>query len=96
LRLSVYETRTGGGGNFKIKERWGKTFQQIPAGTDVEITTGHFSGLPIASIYSSLQPATRSFVLSGEDGEIIWSRQTMSTYSAIMLSVRDFNPRRQG
>jgi outer membrane protein assembly factor BamB len=90
LRLSVYETRAGGSGNLKIKERWGRTFQQIPAGADVDITTGHFSGLANRVDIFLSTARDRSFVLSGEDGEIIWSRTDLYIFGN-HASVRDFN-----
>jgi outer membrane protein assembly factor BamB len=91
LRLSVYETRgTIEAKNLQVVERWGVTFSDISANTNVTITTGRFSGLSNRIDIFISTPRDRSIMLSGSDGAILWSRSDVFTFGN-NPSVRDFN-----
>ncbi len=91
LRLVVYDSRGSvTAKNLQIVERWGVTFPDIPANTDVEITTGRFGGLSNRVDIFLSTPRGRSLVLSGADGTILWTRPDVFVFGN-HASVRDFN-----
>ncbi len=91
LRLSVYETRGSvEGKTLQVIERWGVTFSDISANTNVAITTGRFSGLTNRIDIFLATPRNRSVMLSGTDGSILWSRSDVFTFGN-NPSVKDFN-----
>lgn len=91
LRLSVYETRGSvDSKNLQVVERWGVTFSDISANTNIAITTGRFSGLANRIDIFLTTPRDRSMMISGSDGSILWSRSDVFTFGN-NASVRDFN-----
>lgn len=91
LRLVVYDTRGSvANGELRAIERWGRTFDDIAAGTNIEITTGRFSGLPNRVDIFLATPRGRSLALSGLDGTTLWARDNVFTFGN-HASVRDFN-----
>jgi outer membrane protein assembly factor BamB len=91
LRIAVYETRgTAADGSLRIKELWGRTFEQISGSINVEMTTGHFGGLANRIDIFFSTPRGSSFMLSGENGDIIWTREDIYTFGN-HVAVRDSN-----
>lgn len=91
LRLVVYDSRgTVAAKNLQFIERWGVTFPDIPANTDVEITTGRFGGLSNRVDIFLSTPRGRSLALSGADGTMLWTRPDVFVFGN-HVSVRDSN-----
>ncbi|MBI4851498.1 MAG: hypothetical protein HY819_06870 [Acidobacteria bacterium] len=91
LRLSVYETRGSvETKNLQVAEKWGVTFFDIPATSNIAITTGRFSGLTNRIDIFLTTPRDRAIMLSGADGSILWSRSDVFTFGN-NAAVRDFN-----
>lgn len=91
LRLVVYDTKgTIAARNFQVVERFGTTFSDISANTEITITTGWFSGMPNRVDIFLASPRGRSIMLSGVNGSIVWTRSDVFTFGN-HVSVRDFN-----
>ncbi|MBL8149840.1 MAG: PQQ-binding-like beta-propeller repeat protein [Blastocatellia bacterium] len=90
LRITVYQIKGSSKTRFRFKELWGRTFSEIAAGTDVEITTGRFAGLDNRRDLYVSTPRGDCFVLSGSNGDTLWMRQGVYNFGN-HPSVRDFN-----
>lgn len=90
LRVVVYDTSGSVlAGSLKVSERWGRTLD-IPSNTDVDITTGRFTGILGQTDIFLSTPRGFSLVLTGNIGDIVWSRSDVFTFGS-HASVRDFN-----